>query len=314
MAFGIIASGSVGFAQDYPTRPIDIIAPFSAGGGVDIFDRNIREPLAKELKVAVNVVNRPGGSSVVGSSFVANARPDGYTLLGHDLNILLMCSATMAKTVPYNVLKDFTPIAQMAIEPIVIYVRSDSEFKTIEELISYAKKNPGKLLAGASGVATQNRVNLELLKISAGVDIRFVSFSGGGETLLSVLGGHTNISMTPLSVLTPHFKAGKLRPLAVCTPERHPALSQIPTMKEKGLPDVNVNMRFGLAGPKGLPPKITEKLANTVDKILKSEEVLSIFKRFGYSVDFVGPNQLSEQFAKDFLFFKDIAKKAKLEE
>ena len=305
---------SISSSQEYPSRAIDIVAPFSAGGGVDTFFRNIREPLSRALNVAVNVVNRGGGSGVVGSSFVANSKPDGYTLLGHDLMIHLMPSAAMPKTVPYHVLEDFSPIAQIGVEPIIFYVRSDSEFKTMEDLVLYAKKNPGKLLAGASGVLTQNRINLEILKLSAGVDIHFVSFAGGGEVVISVLGGHTNFSNSPFSVTISHVKANKLRYLATCTPERISGFPALSTTKEKGFPDVNMNMRFGLLGPKGLSPMVIKKLANTVETILKSQEVISMFSRFGYIVNFLGPDQLRESLSRDFVTCSEIVKKADLKE
>jgi len=303
---------SISNAQEFPTRAIDLVVPYAPGGGVDTFFRHVRENLAKGLNVPVNIVNRTGGGGVVGSSFVANSKADGYTLLGQELMSFIMPEIITPKTVPFLVLKDFKPIAHFAFEPLLLVVRPDLEFKTLDDLIAYAKKNPGKLLAGTSGIGTQNRIDLELLKIATGTNIRFVSFSGGGEVLVNLLGGHVDLTFSTLTVSRPHVKAGKLRALAVLSAERIPDFSEIPTTKEKGIPEVKINMSYVLIGPKGLSPEITDKLSHTINLVLKSSEMLVNLNRQGYIVDFSPSNQLEERMKKDFNLYTDVAKKAGL--
>jgi tripartite-type tricarboxylate transporter receptor subunit TctC len=309
----LTALTSVVQAQEYPSRLIEIVIARPPGGASDSFFRLIREPLSQRLKVPISIVNRPGGDGVVGCSFVANSRADGYTLQGEELTTFLMPQIVRPKEVPYHVMKDFTPIAFCVEDVSLLVVRPDLEIKTFEDLISYAKKNPGKLLAGTSGLGAINRLNLEILKSSAGIDIHNLSFSGGGEVITNLLGGHVDVGpAVPLMGVISHIKAGKMRPLAALSAERRPELPDVPTTKEKGFPEVNVNGRLFLFGPKGLSVEITEKLALAVRDVLALPEISADLKRRGYIINFMMPKQLSEQMSRDFSFYGEIAKKAKL--
>jgi tripartite-type tricarboxylate transporter receptor subunit TctC len=311
--FGVfVALTTLCYGQEFPTRAIDLVIPNPPGGGVDTFFRTVQEPMAKELKVPVNVVNRAGGGGVVGSSFVANSRPDGYTLLGQEVTSFIMPQLLTPKTVPFDVLKDFKPIAHFAYEPSVFVARLDAEYKTVEELVSYALKNPGKILAGTSGIGTLNRLNLELFKIATSTNIRFVSFSGGGEVLVNLLGGHVDITFATLASVRPHIKAAKLRVLAAMTPQRLAELPDVPTLREKGIPDVNLSMYYAVFGPKTLPQTVAEKISRSVGTILASPENRANLDRHGYVIDFLSTNQLEERMAKSFDFCTDLTKKAKL--
>lgn len=309
----LVAFISICGAQEYPTRSIDLVQPFAAGGSADLFFRNIADPFGAKLKVPASIVNRPGGGGVVGSSFVANSKPDGYTLLAVEYITFLMTQAAMPKTSPYHVLKSFTPIANCAYEPLLLVVRSDLGINTMEDLISYAKKNPGKLLAGVSGPASQNRTNLELLKAAAGINIRhLLCTGGGGDVLVKMLGGHVDMTFGTIPVTGPHIRAGKLRALATLSAERTTEFPDVPTTKEKGYPQVNLNMAYGLFGPKGLSPLIVEKLSSAMKAVLTSPEILANLKRRGYFVEFLPSDQFSERVTKDFSSYADLAAKAGL--
>lgn len=304
---------SIGQAAEYPNRAIDIVVPHAPGGAVDSFFRVIQDPLAKRLKVPVSIDNRTGGGGVVGSSFVANAKPDGYTLLAQEYVTILMPEIIMPKTVPFHVLKDFTPIARAVEDVCVLVVRPNLECKTFDDLIAYAKKNPGKLVAGTSGFGALNRLALEILKSSAGIDIRNLSFSGGAEVITNLLGGHVDVGASlPFMGVISHIKAGKMRVLAITSADRIPDLPGIPTVKEKGFPELTLNGAHVLMGPKGLPSQITETLAQAVNDVLKSPEVRADLERRGYVISYLSLNQLSERMAKDFTFYSAIAKKAGL--
>lgn len=304
---------SVCQAADYPNRAVDIVVPFAPGGGADNFFRAVRGGLAKEFNVPTNIVNRAGGGGVVGASFVANSRADGYTLAGLELLTHLTAKIISPKTVSYEAIKDFKPLAHFAYEPLLLVVRSDLEAKTIEDLIAYAKKNPGKLLAGTSGLGTQNRLNLELLKVATGTNIRFVTFASGGETTTNLLGGHVDlICGNTVTASRSHIKAGKIRALAVFTPNRLPEFPDVPTTKEKGLASVNVNMAYGILGPKELPPEVVDRVSRSARAALTSAEVTANLNKLGYILEYLTPQQLEEQMNKDYGLLADVAKKAGL--
>ena len=195
----------------------------------------------------------------------------------------------------------------------MLVVRADLEVKTIEDLIAYARKNPGKLIAGTSGLGTQNRLNLELLKVATGTNVRFVTFASGGETTTNLLGGHVDlICGNTVTASRSHLKAGKMRALAVFTPNRLPEFPDVPTTKEKGLASVNVNMSYGLLGPKELPPAIVERVTRSARAALASAEVTAGLNKLGYVLEYLNPQQLEDQLKKDYGLLSDVAKKAGL--
>jgi len=307
--FIILVTISNGIAQEYPTRAIDIVVPFAAGGGVDSFFRTIREPLSNELKVPINVINRPGGGGVIGSSFVANSKPDGYTILGQDITSVI-AYPIITPEIPFNILKDFQPIVSCAILPQIIAVRTDLGLRKLEDLISYAKKNPGKLLVGTAGVGSSPHFNVEIFKKSAGIDITHFPLGGGGEVIPNILGGHIDLTVIGLSIIKSHMRAGKLQGLLTLSPERIPDFPEIPTSKEKGMPEVNINNEPCFLGPKGLPIKVTERLTHAVSEILKSPELVANLSRLGYFVNFLPSDQLGERIKKEFQIYLEVAKKA----
>ena len=302
-------AGSVGYAQGYPTRGIDIVIPNAAGGGSDNFYRTAQPYLSKELGVPINIVNRAGGGGVIGTSFVANSKPDGYTLFAHSVTGFLTPQIISPKTIPYDVLKDFTPIVFTVYEPLILVARPDLGVKTFKEFIAFAKKNPGKLVCGVSGLGSPNRIDLEILKTVANVNIRHISFDSGAETLTQLLGGHIDWIIGTIPVSKPHIQIGKLRALAVLSTERLPEFPDVPTMIEEGYPDVNVNMEYILMGPKSLPPEITKKLANAMQTVLKKPEMITAMKRRGYVDRFLPPKEFSDHLVKTFNRYNEIAKK-----
>ncbi len=300
-------------AAEYPGRAVDVVVPFAPGGGADNFFRAFRGALAKELNVPTNIVNRAGGGGVVGTSFVVNAKADGYTLAGFELLTYLTPQIITPKTVPYQVLKDLKPIAHLAYEPLMLVVRADLEAKTLEDFLAYARKNPGKLLAATSGLGSQNRVDLELLKVATGTQIRFVSFASGGEAMTNLLGGHVDlICGATVTASRSHLKAGKVRALAVFTPERLAEFPDVPTTREKGLATVNLNMTYGLLGPKGLAPEVVERVSQATKAALTAEDTVANLKKLGYYVEFSTPGQLEERLKKDFGLLTEVAKRAGL--
>lgn len=305
----LTSSVTVTHAQEYPNRGIDIVVPFAAGGGVDTFFRAIREGLSNTLKVPVNIVNRPGGGSVVGTSFVAKAAPDGYTLLGGEMPTLVL-TQIITPNIPYNPATDLTAVFSCASQPMLFVVKGDSEIKTVSDLIAYSKKNPGKLIAGSPGVGSSPHFNIELLKKYA--DITHLPLGGGGEVVPNLLGGHIQLGNPGLSIVKPHIQAGKMRGLATCSIKRVPDFPEIPTTVEAGVPEVNLNMTMCILGPKGITAPVAGRLESAIKETLKMPEVEANLVRLGYFVEPLTANELVEMMKKDFKTLLEVAKKAGL--
>jgi tripartite-type tricarboxylate transporter receptor subunit TctC len=306
----IVTMAPMVYAQVYPNRAIDLVMPYGAGGGTDNSVRILQEPLSRELKVPINIVNRTGAGGVIGTSFVANSKPDGYTLMGQCITPLLIPQIIKPKTVPYNAF-DFTPIAMTLNEPCIFVVRSDLGVNTFKEFMIYAKKNPGKLVTGTSGLGAPNYLDLEILKNVGDVNFRNITFASGAETLTQLLGGHIDWIIATVPVPRPHIQAGKLKVLAVLTPQRLPEFPDVPTMREEGFPTVNVNMDYCLLGPKGLPNEVTLRVANALDTILKKPEVVESVTKRGFMPIFMPPNEFANLLRTTFKQYSDIAKNVK---
>ena len=215
---GIFLAGAL--AEDkYPSRAIELVVPFGPGGTADVAARAYSENLAQLLKVPVTVVNRAGGTGVHGTTYVIKSKKDGYSLLAAtDTPLIVM--PVISKEVTYDPLKDVIPIGHFGYAPSVFAVKSDSPFKTLAELVEYARKNPGKLKNATSGLGTESFFNLQLLCHKENIKIPSIPFQSGGETLASLLGGHTDMSSSTLASLGPQLKAGTLRGLAICSKNR----------------------------------------------------------------------------------------------
>lgn len=277
-------------AQSYPNRAVELVVNAAAGGGLDLFSRSIADPLSKELKVPVNVVNRPGGGGVVGASFVYNSKPDGYTLLSEDLHSFLL-AGIITPNIPYDVLTSFKPIAHCGSIPLVLAVRGESKFNSIEELISYARENPGKLIAGTAGVGKSPHVELEIFKKVTGVQITHLPLSGGGEVLPNLLGGHIDMTIINIATIAPHVKTGKIKVLLSASQGKMPSFPNIPTGAEKGIPEFNINIDMGVYGPSDLPVEIRRILENSVQSALKREEVIEKLTSMQYLVRFTSSSE-----------------------
>jgi tripartite-type tricarboxylate transporter receptor subunit TctC len=304
----LVNGPAAGQVDRYPSRAIEITIAMGPGSGVDIFYRTIREALAKELGVPVSIVNRPGGNMSVGCSFVANAKPDGYNLLGVELPSFLITQVVMK--MPYDVFKDFEPIAHAVFMPLLLAVRSEAQWGSMQELIAYAKKNPGKVIAGTSGQTQTNRFNLELLKQATGTNIDNLPLVAGGELISNLLGGHIDFTITNIPSLKPHIKAGKLKALATLAAQRLQEFPDVPTTKEVGIPEVNINSSYCFLGPKGLSPEVTARLARAMNDVLKSPQVMPNVAQLNLITDFLPAAGLREKMQKDFNYYADVARKA----
>jgi tripartite-type tricarboxylate transporter receptor subunit TctC len=293
-------------AQDYPKGPVQIIIPFGPGGLTDIFWRSTSDFIANNIKGTIVLVNKPGAGGVVGTSFAVNAKPDGYTLVSANSDPLTI-SPVFTPNVPYDPEKDITYVAKLAAMAFGIAVLNESPFKTLEELVAFAKANPKKLKSGVMGVGSTPHTILEVFNRDAKIDISYVPFDSGGETVTNLLGGHTDLAVVSLPSIKSQVLAGKARILAVCSPKRLPDFPELPTMGEKGYKKSSIATGVGLAGPKGLASAIVSKWEEAIEKTLKDPKVIAIIEKLGgVVVDFKSGEDYKKELIADLATFREI--------
>jgi tripartite-type tricarboxylate transporter receptor subunit TctC len=234
-------------AQTYPSRPVTVVVPIAAGGGLDTAARMLAEKLQDKLRQPFVVENRPGAGSTVGTNFVAKAKPDGYTLLL--MEVSAVWAEWLTKNTPFDVTDDFAPIAMFATTPLVLFAHPSLAVNDIKELIAYSKANPGKLSVGTAGVSTPHHLAAAWLNTAAKIDITHVPYRGAAPALNDLLGGQIPlIWATPVSVM-PFVEQGKVKVLGVATQQRIPMLPQVPTVAESAVRGFAVEIWLGIAAP-----------------------------------------------------------------
>jgi tripartite-type tricarboxylate transporter receptor subunit TctC len=293
-------------AQDYPKGPVQIIIPFGSGGLTDILWRSLSDSIGSNMKATIVLVNKPGGGGVVGTSFVANAKPDGYTLVSANSDPLTI-SPVFTPNVPYSPEKDFTYLAKLTAFAQTISVRSDSPFKTLEELVAFAKANPRKLKCAVMGVGSTPHTILQVFNRDAAIEIGAVPFDSGGETVINLLGGQTDLCVVSLSAIKSQVVGGKARLLGFCSPKRISEFPQVPTLGEKGYKKSSIATGVGLAGPKGVPPAIVSKWEEAIGKTLRDPKGIAIIEKLGGAViDYKSGEEYKKELMADFAMYKDI--------
>jgi len=254
-------------AQTFPQKPIRLIVPFPPGGAVDFYARVVQQPLSELLGQAVIIENKSGASGMVGAEAVAKSPPDGYTLLLGNIASLAINVGIYPK-MPYDPLRDFTPIVRTVDVNYALVVNPALPVKTVAELIAYAKANPGKLSYGSAGSGSLPQLATELFKAQTGTDIIHIPYKGGGPMVTDLLGNSVQLVIADQANLMPHVATGKLRALAVATPQRSPNAPDLPTIAESGLPGFNATAWQGLVGPTGMPPDVVKRLNEAVNRVM----------------------------------------------
>jgi tripartite-type tricarboxylate transporter receptor subunit TctC len=264
---------SMAAASSYPEKPIKIVVPFGAGSATDILTRGVADGLSKRLGQAVVVENRAGAGGAIGATAVANASPDGYTLV-MGTNGPFAANVSLYSQLPYDPLKDFEPVMLMGRLPMMLVANSTAKATTVQELIAEAKANPDKVNFGASN--TTARVWVELLKKSAGIQAETVLYSNVGGMLSDLMGGQIPYAFENVGPSRPLVESGKLKALAVTSAERANFAPQVPTMAESGLDKHELVVWFALFAPKGTPADIVERLNKEANEVLKTPEIIRI--------------------------------------
>jgi tripartite-type tricarboxylate transporter receptor subunit TctC len=265
--------GSVtALAQDYPSRPITLIVPFPAGGGVDVVGRVVAEKLSAALGQQVIIDNRGGAAGVIGTRVAAKAAADGYTLVMTTTGTVAI-NPSLYVNPGYDPLKDFTPVGLLSSTPIVLMAHPSSRVQSLAELIATARKEPGKLDVGTPPAGTSSHLAAELLKAEAGIDFTIVTYKGTGPLTTDLLGGHVPLALNVLAPAMSNLQSGHLRALAVAARARSTLFPDVPTATEAGLPGFEAVLHYGILAPAGTPRPIIERLNREIRTLIGSAEV-----------------------------------------
>ncbi len=280
-------------ADSYPLRPMKILIPFGPGSTTDLTSRILSDSLAKDLKGTIVVDYKAGGSGMVGAAAVAQSKPDGYTLLCGTIATHVIGPILSPDKPPYDPVQDFLPIAFIGESPNALFVNSQSPYKTFEDLLDYAKKNPGKLNCGTPGVGTAAHFVLELINMNLGTKITHVPYKEGtGAVAVAVMGGHIDMGIMAASAAIPQVKAGKLR-LLIAT-SKLADTPDTPTFKEKKLPQASIGIWIGYFAPAKTPKAVQDKLAAAFAKAIKDPDNVNKLEKVGFITDYKPPKEFSE--------------------
>jgi tripartite-type tricarboxylate transporter receptor subunit TctC len=290
-AFALVVS-TAAQAQAWPSKPIKYIVPFAAGGTTDILGRMVGAKLSEALGQPVVVENRPGAAGALGAEMLAKSPPDGYTVGGgtissHAINVSLYSK------LPYDPIKDFTPITMLATLPNMLVVHPSLGVSTVAELIALAKANPNKFSFGSAGNGTSQHMSGEMFKAMTGVQMQHIPYKGSGPMIPDLLAGTISMSFENLTTAYPPAKGGKLKALAVTSAKRSFLAPEVPTMQESGLAGYDISSWQAMFAPAGLPREIHERLYAETAKALKSPEVTKRLQELGLDAGGMRPEELS---------------------
>ncbi|QSI29293.1 tripartite tricarboxylate transporter substrate binding protein [Variovorax sp. RKNM96] len=300
-----MAASSASLAQGYPNKPIRLIVPFPAGGATDLFARTLGQKMGEKLGTQLIIDNKPGAGGAIGSDQAAKAPPDGYTLLLATTSTHSIGPAVMPK-LPYDTVRDFTPIGHVGDAPSIMLVPVTSPAKTVREWIDYAKKNPGKLNYASSGNGTIVQLTAELFKAQAGVFVTHIPYKGTALAIPDLISGKIDVLFDSLPTGMPHVRDGRLRALGVTTLKRSPLAPELPPIADT-LPGYESNTWFGFYGPKNLPADIVARVNKAANEALADSEVKDKLARLGIEPAVAGtPEQFAKMVAIDAAKWKKI--------
>jgi len=266
-------------AQNYPVKPIRIIVPQSAGGSTDLAARVVTQRLDDALKQPIVVDNRPGAGSINGTDLVAKAPPDGYTLLAVAASFTI--TPSLRKKLPFDPVRDFLPVSQLASLPHVLVLHPSVPVKTVKELIAFAKEKPGQLNCASSGVGTSTHLAAEQFMYMTGTKMLVVPYKGGAPGVIALLGGQVQVYFATISTALPHIRTGKLHALAVTSAKRSSVAPELPTVSEAGVTGYEHSSWVGILAPAKTPRHVIEKLNTEIVKIVNAPDVKAVFLRDG---------------------------------
>jgi tripartite-type tricarboxylate transporter receptor subunit TctC len=308
---GLSLAGGRAWSQAYPSRPIKIVVPSPPGGSTDQLARLVGQHLQQAWGLTVVVDNKPGAGLRLGADFVAKAPADGYTLLMGAVHHSIAQAVYSRRS--YELQRDLAPVTVIAVVPNVLIVPATLPVNTVAELIALARKQPGRLSYGSTGLGTAHHLIGEQFIDMTGVDIVHVPYKGSAPALVDLMGGQIQIMFDTVASCLPHIKSGKLRALAVATAKRSSALPDVPTLAESGLTGFDIASWFGLMVPAGTPPEIVGKIQVEVTKMLATSQTREQLRLMGAEAVGNTPEQMKQQIAVEVTRFGALAAKAKLQ-
>ncbi|MDO8597943.1 MAG: tripartite tricarboxylate transporter substrate binding protein [Sulfuricaulis sp.] len=280
-------------AANFPTKPVQIVVPFPPGGGTEAFVRSVAVKLTQLWGQQVIIDNRGGAGVTIGSYFVVKSPPDGYTLL-MGLNGTHGMAQSLYRKLPYDTIRDFTPITMVGIGPNILTVHPSVPVKSVKELIALARAKPGQLNFGSPGAGAAPHLQMEVFNRLARVKMTHVPYKGGGPANIALLSGEVQLAFTAVTVGLPYVEVGKLRALGLSGAKKPASLARFPTVAESGLPGYDENTWYGIFGPAGLPPALLNKLNADVVKVLSSPDLKEFFAQQGQELVGNSPERFKE--------------------
>jgi tripartite-type tricarboxylate transporter receptor subunit TctC len=299
----ICAISNPAAAQDYPTRPITLIVPYPAGGGVDVMGRMVGQKLSAALGQQVVIENRGGAGGMIGTRDAARATPDGYTI------VMLLTGISLGPDPGYDVNKDFAPIGLVASTPIIVVTHPSIAAKSLTDLIALAKKEPGKYSAGTPPAPTVNYFAAELFNVMAGTQITVVTYKGTGPLTNDLLGGHVQIGFNTIPASVSNIAAGALHGIAVAAAQRSSALPNVPTAAESGLPGFEAVQYYGLAAPAGTPRPVIDRINKELRAILATDDMKKLLRDAGSDPTSSTPEEYAANIKHEEGKWADLVKK-----
>ena len=315
MLLGVTLAGMAGLSaaadDTWPSRQVSIVVPFAAGGGVDNVARVVAAQLAQELMQTVIVENRAGAGGLVGAKHVAEAQADGYTLL-MGTQTTLAVAPLLHPDSGLDPLTAFAGVGKIGSSPLLLVANPEFPVRTVKELVDLAKKEPGKIDYGSGGVGTTPHMAMALLSLDTGIDMTHVPYKGEQPALTDVMGNQISLMFSNLPVALPLAKSGKLRPIAVSSPQRSPAAPHIPTVAESGVPGFEAGTWFAIVAPADTPKDVIEELNDKIGKALREPKVRDTLQGQGMTVQTDTPQQLDDYMDSEYEKWARVVKEAKI--
>jgi tripartite-type tricarboxylate transporter receptor subunit TctC len=312
IALATVGAAGAAFAQSYPDRPVKVIVPFAPAGPTDVIARIVGDKLSANLGKQFYVENRAGAGGNIGTAAVAQSPPDGYTLLVASTGLVV--NPSLFTKVPYDPVKDFAPISLIAVSPNVLAVHPSVEAKSVKELVALIKANPAKFSYASPGVGSTPHLSGEMFRISQGIDLVTVQFTGAGPAIQNTVGGHTPIAVTALPPATPQIKDGKLRALMVTSEKRVSALPDVSTAAEAGLAGQEAYTLTGMLAPAGTPKAIVDLTHREVVKIVALPDVQKRLDDLGFQIVANSPDAFAAQIKTEMAKWAKVIRDANIKQ
>jgi tripartite-type tricarboxylate transporter receptor subunit TctC len=311
LALSLVTAAPAAAAESYPSRPITWVVPFGAGGVTDSTARIMAKAMSRIIGQSVLVDNRPGAGGIVGTEYVAAAKPDGYTILYASSGPMAVNPTLYKGRLSYDPLKSFIPVQALSQSNMLIVVNASAPFKTLPEMIAYAKKNPGKLNFGSPGQGTAQHLSAELLQTAADIKMTHVPYKTGATQMGDLMSGVLDFSIEYPAVVRPYIEAGKMRPIGMTGSKRFKSFPDIPSVAELGYPGAQNAGWSSIAVPAGTPPEVVEKLAQVVQEALKDPAVVQYYDlNDNIALSELGPDKMREYIAREIEKFKGVVERS----